>query len=70
MAYTATNFKTKKAMKEAVKDGQEVEVYQPGPFGPDVKDGETSLEGPHYPAAHTWYARVEVKNGVVVRVIS
>lgn len=34
VAYTVTNFKTKKALKEAVQAGKAVEVYQPGPFGP------------------------------------
>lgn len=70
MTYTRINFKSKKAMREAVKSGARVEVYQPGPFGPDVKDGTTSLEGPHYPAPHTWYASVEVKDGAITRVIS
>lgn len=53
MAYTVSNFKTKKVMKEAVKNGEQVEVYQPGLFGPDVKDGQVSIEGPHYPQAHS-----------------
>ena len=71
MAYTVTNFKTKKALKEAAIAAMEgkrdpVEVYQPGPFGPDVKDGTVYLEGPHYPAAHTWYAMAEARNGVIV----
>lgn len=70
MAYTVENFQTKKAMKETVASGKEVEVYQPGPFGPGVKDGDVSIEGPHYPKAHSWYARVEVKGGKIVRVIS
>lgn len=66
MAYTDFNFKTKKALKEAVAAGQVVTVFQPGPFGPDVRDGSVALEGPHYPAMHTWYASVTVKDGVVV----
>lgn len=73
LAYTRVNFKTKKAMKEAVAAGDvlygnKVAVYQPGPFGPDVKDGTAYLEGPHYPEAHRWYASVEVKDGVIVKV--
>ena len=75
MAYTVTNFKSKKAMKEAVlaatAGGPQVRVYQPGPFGPDVKDSDTvSLEGPHYPAPHSWYAVASVRNGIVVKVKS
>ena len=30
MAYTNTNFKTKKALKDALAAGQEVGVHQPG----------------------------------------
>jgi hypothetical protein len=66
MAYTVINFKTKKALKEAFAEGKEIRVYQPGPFGPDVKDGNVALEGPHYPAPHTWYASAEVRGGKVV----
>ncbi len=68
MAYTVKNFKTKKALKEAVKSGVKVEVFQPGPFGPKVKDGNVALEGPHFPEAHSWYASAVVKDGVILRV--
>ena len=70
MAYTVENFKTKKAMKQAVKQGKRVEVYQPGPFGPGISDGPTCIEGPHYPEPHRWYASVVVKDGVIQRVVS
>ena len=68
--YTRENFKTKKAFKEAVKNGEAVAVYQPGPFsdGSDLQDGTVSIEGPHYPKPHRWYARATVKNGIVVKV--
>lgn len=66
MAYTVKNYKTKKALIEDVLSGVTVEVYQPGPFGPDVRDGETALEGPHYPEPHRWYAGAVVKNGAIV----
>lgn len=75
MAYTDKNFKTKKALKEAVEawrgptQGPAVRCYQPG-LGPDLSDytGTVSLEGPHYPEPHTWYAQAELKNGIVVKV--
>ena len=67
MAYTDENFKTKKALREAFESGREVTVYQPGPFGPEVRDGNVALEGPHYPAAHTWYASGVVRSGVLVK---
>lgn len=68
MAYVDPNYKTKKALKEAVAAGEYVTIFQPGGLYPAPMDGETSVEGPHYPKAHTWYARVTVKNGQVVKV--
>jgi hypothetical protein len=68
MAYTGYDFKTKKALKQALLDGEFISVYQPGPFGPDVKDGTVSLEGPHYPKPHTWYAQGEVVNGKLIKI--
>jgi len=67
--YTDTNYKTKKLLKEAVAAGKRVTYYQPGPFGGnEPADGTITLEGPHYPAAHTWYAQATVKDGVIVKV--
>jgi len=68
MAYTTFNFKSKKALKEAIKSEQ-IRCYQPG-LGPDLSNftGRVSLEGPHYPKPHTWYAEAELVNGVVVKV--
>ncbi len=68
--YTTTNYKTKKAMREAVKSGQQVTVFQPGGFFEGKTDGKVTLEGPHYPQPHTWYAQVEIANSVIVKVIS
>lgn len=67
MAYTDRNFKTKKALKEAVASGQQVTVYQPG-LGDVPKNGSICLEGPHYPAPHTWYATATLENGLVTKV--
>ena len=69
MAYVDPNYKTKKDLKDAVKAGKLVEVYSPGPF-PAESNGIASVEGPHYPEPHRWYARVEVRSGYVVKVIS
>lgn len=80
MSYTYTNFKTKKALKEAVAnyhasedDKQKlyraVKCYNPGLGGPlDNHTGKVYLEGPHYPKPHTWYAEAWLENGVVVKV--
>jgi len=68
MAYTDTNFKSKKALKEAVAAGIEVTVFQPGPLGGEIEDGIVFLEGPHYPEPHRWYAKAEVRSGVIIKV--
>ena len=91
MTYTVINFKTKKALKEAVtyyhdynkldvegrvalskvrgKIAEDIRAYQPG-LGPDLSNytGKVYIEGPHYPAAHTWYAECEMKDGVIIKV--
>lgn len=70
MTYIHGNPKTKKLLKTWLKEGVRPRVFQPGPFGPAVKDGVVAVEGPHYPQPHTWYAQVEVRDGEVVRVVS
>lgn len=71
--YTTTNYKTKKALKEAVAQGKQVTIFQPGgifdpPEAQPNYTGRAYLEGPHYPEPHKWYASVEVTNGVVTKV--
>lgn len=67
--YATKNYKTKKAFKEAVANGEKVTYYQPGPFGGnEAKDGIIYFEGPHYPEPHRWYAKAVAKDGVVVKV--
>ena len=67
--YSVENFRSKKELKAAVASGQKIGIYQPGPFGGnEPRDGTVSLEGPHYPAAHSWYARATVRDGVIVKV--
>lgn len=66
--YVSPNYRTKKALKEAVAAGKYVEAYSPWPF-PCPENGTISVEGPHSPEPHTWYARVEVVGGRVVRVV-
>lgn len=62
--YVTPNFKSKKALKEAVAAGQRVEVFSPGPF-PCNQNGSECVEGPHYPEPHRWYATVTVQDGLV-----
>ena len=65
--YTVTNFKTKKALKEAVVAGEKVGIYASG-LGVHKSDGMEFVEGPHYPLLHTWYAEVTMCDGYVVKV--
>lgn len=65
--YTEVNFKTKKALKEALAAGKQIRCFSPSPF-PCPKDGQITLEGPHYPEPHKWYAQAWLENGVVVKV--
>ena len=64
--YTDTDFRTKKAFKEAVASGKPVSVYRPGGMFAGCTDGEVSIEGPHYPRPHTWYARCRIVSSQVV----
>lgn len=65
--YVTPNFRTKKALKEAIILGKEVLAYSPGPF-PCPRDGKITVEGPHYPEPHRWYAQCTVKDGRVISV--
>ena len=67
MAYVSPNFKTKKALKEALADGRTISVFQPG-LGEIPENGTVFLEGPHYPQPHTWYAAGTMKDGKLVKV--
>jgi hypothetical protein len=64
--YTSINFKTKKALKEAVASGVRVTVFSPG-IGSPPENGREYVEGPQR-VAHTWYAVVEITNGVITKV--
>jgi hypothetical protein len=70
--YTDINFKTKKALKDALVAGKEITVYQPNGdlFGrPQQRDGIIQLEGPHYPQPHKWYTRALIADGKVVKLL-
>ena len=67
MAYTEKNYKTKRELIADFKEGKEIRVFQPGPFplrGPSV-----TLEGPHYPLPHKWYAAAIInENAIIIKV--
>lgn len=64
--YTDIDFASKKLLKEAVASGTQVTTYQPGGMFPAKRDGQITLEGPHYPRPHRWYATATVKDGIIV----
>lgn len=69
MSYCTTNFKTKKALKQALTDGQQLACFNPGLGGPLTNfTGTVYLEGPHYPAPHSWYAVAQLVNGIIVKI--
>lgn len=82
--YTTKNFKTKKELKAAVDlwnksqnplliaaalepAAKPVRLFAPG-LGKPNDNGTEYVEGPHFPQPHTWYAQVEVRDGIVVKV--
>ena len=67
--YTTKNYKTKKALIEDVKAGKKVTVYQPGGLFPGKMNGQITIEGPHYPEPHRFYARAVIKDGIIVRIL-
>lgn len=65
--YASTNFKNKKAFREAVAAGKQVRLFAPG-LGSPKANGTEYVSGPWSPAAHSWYAEVTMVNGVVTKV--
>jgi len=68
MAYVDPNYKTKKEFKEAVVSGKLHYPYNPSGMFPEKENGNTTIEGPHYPKPHKWYASCVVKDGVIISV--
>ena len=68
--YATVNFKTKKALKEAVANGDKIGVYQPNNMfnTPPMTNGTCCVEMPHYPEPHRAYAEVTVKDGYIIKV--
>ena len=69
MAYVTGNPRTKKAAKEMLAAAGKLAGYQLTPWGSEnLKDGTVCLEGPHYPAPHSWYATAKVVGGFIVSI--
>ena len=69
MSYVNPDYKNKKAFVEAVKAGREHYTYNPSGMYETKQSGTDVIEGPHYPKPHRWYARVQVENGLVTKVL-
>ena len=61
------DYKTKKALKEAVASGHCVTAFQPGGMFPSQTEGRAVIEGPA--AYHKWYAQVDLVDGRIVKVV-
>lgn len=67
--YVSSNPRTKKELREAVQRGEDLTVFAPG-LGTPVANGIETVEGPHYPEPHRWYARVQMTHGIITKVVS
>jgi hypothetical protein len=72
--YTTKNFRSKKALKDAVAAGEQVDVFQFNDMWGKTQECRNAprmtvfLEGPHYPEAHKWYAQAITEYGIVKEV--
>jgi hypothetical protein len=74
--YTDRNFKSAKALREAVvkyllataagKSAREVTYYQPGGMSTAPRDGRFTIEGPHYPEPHKFYVRAVARDNRIM----
>lgn len=64
--YTVKNYRTKKALRDAVEAGEKVATMSAG-FFPAPLNGPIALEGPHFPHPHTWHAEAIVADGIIVK---
>jgi hypothetical protein len=65
VAYTTTNFRTKRELREAVESGKRVTIRAEF-VGPTPTEGRVFIEGPH--GVHNWYAECTMQNGSIVHV--
>jgi hypothetical protein len=68
MAYAKPNFKTKKELKDAIARGDAVTAFEPSIGTVPRNGGPISIEGPHFPKPHTWYADAWLTDGRIVKV--
>ena len=68
--YCDKNYQSKKDLKVDLAAGKQITVFQPGGFFESKTDGRVTIEGPHYPKPHRWYASVLIKDGAIVKILS
>jgi hypothetical protein len=66
--YTSKNYQSKKELKADLAKGVKISYFQPAGMFPAPMNGRISLEGPHAPKPHKWYAQATVKNGYIISV--
>lgn len=67
--YTNTNYKTGKAVKDDLKAGKQIAVYDNSIVATgEPVNGRVAICGPHYPAPHKWYLSVDVKDGIITKI--
>jgi len=68
--YIDTNPKSKAQIKRDIAAGVVMTAFQPnnmfGVVAP--QNGTVTVEGPHFPKAHTWYGQATIKDGKVVAI--
>ena len=73
IVYAATNFRTKKALREAIERGERIGLKPTNRYeaaeASKIGAYETHIEGPWFPEPHRWYAKVAIENGAIVRVV-
>lgn len=65
--YINGNPKSKKLVKEWLKEGKRVTCFPVG-LQENITNGTAFVAGPHEPDPHTWYGRVTIVNGVVTSI--
>jgi hypothetical protein len=66
MAHCNVNFKTKKALKEAVAAGRKIGIHNPSGMFEEPDNGTAVVEMPW--EFHRSYAQVTLEDGVIVKV--
>jgi len=69
--YVSPNLPSKAAIKRAIAAGETITVFQPNNMFniQPPQNGTAYVEGPHYPRPHSWYGKVTLVDGKVVKIV-